>query len=227
MDYYVELKNIEKNFDKDNKKVWRSIIDYLIANDVDVAYKSEELYDVASGMLAAQEQGKTYETVIGEDVKTFCDELLAELDKESSRPKDYVFLTSVYINIVLIIMALNAVLESVAINEKWVLKLDMLHSAFLPFVYMYIYKLFSKKYLFESRKRKRNFRIVIVLLVLVVGAIPLFLLAESFDNLEIGLKGIYVIILTVILMAVNVIYIIKEVRSKREKTNYTGELVNE
>lgn len=65
------------------KAVFKQISDYVTANNMDELRNEEMLSEVMDTFLSAQTEGKPVEQVIGNDIKSFCEQLCSEIGMKS------------------------------------------------------------------------------------------------------------------------------------------------
>lgn len=87
---------LDKQLNAENDKVLTDIICYMrIANISE--YNQEVIrQDLLEMVLSAQKRGENIQTVIGEDYKVFCDNIIASLPPQSIKEKIFGFLDTIF-----------------------------------------------------------------------------------------------------------------------------------
>jgi DNA-binding ferritin-like protein (Dps family) len=111
---YEEIGDSEKHLLYKNRETYNDIIFYISTHKL----KEDELYeikrDILSIALNAQQRGELFSNVVGEEIKGFCDQIVAESDKKSifAKGKDTILNIFLAIDIyIIIIIFMNAAID--------------------------------------------------------------------------------------------------------------------
>lgn len=105
----------DKKLNKENNLVMTDMVCYLRAANISEYNQETVRQDLLEMVLSAQERGEDIKTVIGEDYKTFCDEIIENLPKMSVRERIFSFIDIILLS-ASILMAINTVLSVETIN---------------------------------------------------------------------------------------------------------------
>ena len=86
-DLIKENADKQKLLSEENNQIYGDILLYIRSSAVDEEWAEETLFEILNHLLDAQEKGKSARDIFGEDTKAYCEELLAELPKESWRKR--------------------------------------------------------------------------------------------------------------------------------------------
>lgn len=98
-----ELNNrLDKKLLPENDKILTDIIIYLRVADISEQQQELVRNDLLEMVLSAQDRGENIDTVIGEDYKDFCDNIIANLPHQSKKEKLLGFLDTIFLCITIL-----------------------------------------------------------------------------------------------------------------------------
>ena len=77
----------EKQIFKENDEIYTNMIVYLRGADISEYHQEKVREDLIEMIVSGQERGDDIQTVMGENYKEICDEIIAEMPKKTKKEK--------------------------------------------------------------------------------------------------------------------------------------------
>lgn len=78
---------LDKQINAENQEAFIDIICYLRGANISEYYQEVVRHDLLEMIISAQKRGETIQAVIGEDYKTFCDDIIISLPQKTAKEK--------------------------------------------------------------------------------------------------------------------------------------------
>jgi len=79
--------DLDKEINEESSSAMTDIVCYLRGANISTYYQETVRRDLLEMVLSAQDRGESIQSVIGEDYKTFCDEVIANLPKKTRKER--------------------------------------------------------------------------------------------------------------------------------------------
>lgn len=95
---------LEVQLSKENDVVFTNMICYLRVADLSEYDQELVRHDLLEMILSAQKRGETIQDIIGQDYKSFCDDIIANLPSQSTKEKNISMLSTIFLCLAILIV---------------------------------------------------------------------------------------------------------------------------
>lgn len=171
------------------RTAFKQISDYVLANNMDQIKNEEILSEVMDTFLSAQSDGKTVEQTIGNNLKTFCEQLCSEISIKSRIINFFELLHPLFTMFtILCLFDLVGMISTISNGENISFMTYRAHGSLDAYllggaiwiISEYVSKSFIKKYIFSKPDKYKTLSIIIRgLTILVMLAVTVYIFRDS------------------------------------------------
>lgn len=175
MNRYEEIKDAEKHLLFKNKELYRDIIYYISTYNINEDDMYEIQMDILSIALNGQQRKESLSDIVGDDVKAFCDEIIAESKTKTTKATALDIMLNVLLGIDIYLVL--SILMNALIDTNNLLNFTVGHIFFILLTYMGFKLLLSdiKKKSTKTTKSSNDYLLVgLICIALVITSGILF-----------------------------------------------------